>query len=88
MICYLTCVTFINEQVQKERISEGQSMLSLAQNGLGAICGTLIGGVVAQNLGIQRGFLVMAGIAACVAVCAAFAGRWIRNKEGGKYNEI
>lgn len=88
MICYLTCVTYINEQVQKDRISQGQSMLSLAQNGLGAICGTLIGGVVAQNLGIQRGFLVMAGIAACIAVCAAFAGQWIRSKEGGKYNEI
>ena len=88
MVCYLTCVTYINEQVQKDRISQGQSMLSLAQNGLGAICGTLLGGVVAQNLGIQAGFLVMAIIPICIAVCAVFTGRWIRDKEGGKYNEV
>lgn len=91
MVCYLTCVTYINEQVRKDRISQGQSMLALAKDGLGAICGTLVGGIIAQQVGIQRGFLVMAMISICIAVCAAIAGKWIRNreeKERGEYNEV
>ncbi len=88
MICYFTCVMYINEQVRRDRISQGQSMLALVQNGLGAICGTLLGGYITQELGIQKGFCVMAGTILFIAAGAVLIGRWIRCVENqGNNNE-
>lgn len=53
---------YVNENVLDQKISQGQSVLTAVQSGLGAICGSLIGGFTAQRLGIQTGF-VMVGLA-------------------------
>lgn len=62
MVSYFSCVMYVNENVLDQKISQGQSVLTAVQSGLGAICGSLIGGFTAQRLGIQTGF-VMVGLA-------------------------
>lgn len=83
IICYFTCVNYIKERSGEEKISEGQSMLSWVQNGLGSICGSFLGGIIAQRAGVQSGYRVMACGIILIALFAAIANR----KEEG-YNEV
>ena len=81
MVSYMVCVTFIAENVDENRISEGQSMLTLVQNGLGAILGSLLGGALAEKLGIVPGYYVTTGFLVAVMVLVFFLNRRITRQE-------
>ena len=84
MVSYMVCVTFIAENVDENRISEGQSMLTLVQNGLGAILGSLLGGALAEKLGIVPGYYVTTGFLVAVMVLVFFLNRRITAKEAAE----
>lgn len=87
MVCYFSCATYIHEQVSRERISQGQSVLAWVQSGLGCMCGSLAGGYAARCAGIQNGYRIVAGGVLAVVVIVAYINRRIQKKEES-YNEI
>lgn len=56
---------WISENVPENLRASGQGLLNMFAFGLARISGSLLGGVIAQNWGMERGFI------ACAAVCAA-----------------
>ena len=68
MVCYMTCVLFISRNVDEDRISEGQGVLTFVQAGLGAITGNLLGGFLAEHFGIQMSYYCMAGFLTLLTV--------------------
>ena len=55
---------WISENVPENLRASGQSLLNMFAFGLARITGSLLGGFLAQNWGMERGFLL------CAAVCA------------------
>ncbi len=88
MVSYMVCVTFIAENVDENRISEGQSMLTLVQNGLGAILGSLLGGALAEKLGIVPGYYVTTGFLVAVMVLVFFLNRRITRQEAAEKKTV
>ncbi len=86
MVSYMVCVTFIAENVDENRISEGQSMLTLVQSGFGAILGSLLGGALAEKLGIVPGYYVTTGVLVAVMVLVFFLNRRITRQEAATKN--
>ncbi len=86
MICYFSCVTYISEHVLSGRISQGQSMLALVQNGLGCIFGSLAGGMLAERLGIRKGFWVVGAAILVLAAAALRLDRYLQEQKekGGR----
>ena len=84
MVSYMVCVTFIAENVDENRISEGQSMLTLVQSGFGAILGSLLGGALAEKLGIVPGYYVTTGVLVAVMVLVFFLNRRITAREAAE----
>lgn len=84
MICYFSCVMYINEQVMEGQISQGQSMLAVVQGGLGCIFGSLFGGMLAEKLGMQKGFWIVGGLIILLSVSALIINQFIIHKEVGE----
>lgn len=56
MVSYFCCVMYVSENVLDGRISQGQSLLTMVQTGLGAICGSLAGRLRGGTSGNARRF--------------------------------
>jgi len=73
-ICFITlyysCATFINNEMEEDLKSTGQSLLAFFQMGLGSITGNIAGGYISMYLGIRHAFMVFgAGLAAVCVIC-------------------
>lgn len=78
MVSYFCCVMYVSENVLNGKISQGQSLLTMVQTGLGAICGSLVGGFAAERLGTQAGFLAVGCMILVLAAAAAILDRRLR----------
>lgn len=58
MTVYYSCVTFINKNVDDSLKATGQSMLHLVQTGIGSVVGNILGGYVANRIGIGNTYMV------------------------------
>lgn len=54
---YYSCATFINNEMEGDLKSTGQSMLAFAQLGLGSIVGNMLGGYISVYAGTRFAFL-------------------------------
>jgi MFS family permease len=54
---YYSCATFINNEMEEDMKSTGQSMLAFFQIGLGSILGNTLGGYIAEFYGMRYTFL-------------------------------
>jgi len=69
---YYSCATFINNEMESDLKSTGQSMLALAQAGLGSIIGNMLGGYISMYAGTHYAFLYFgAGLGIVCFICAA-----------------
>jgi len=66
---YYSCVTFINNEMESDLKSTGQSMLALAQMGLGSIIGNLLGGFISLHAGTRYAFFYLGTGLAAVSTC-------------------
>ena len=80
MVSYFCCVMYVSENVLDGRISQGQSLLTMVQTGLGAICGSLAGGFAAERLGTRGGFLAVGCLILILAAAAAVLDRYLRRR--------
>ena len=80
MVSYFCCVMYVSENVLDGRISQGQSLLTMVQTGLGAICGSLAGGFAAERLGTRGGLLAVGCLILILAAAAAVLDRYLRRR--------
>jgi len=67
---YYSCATFINKEMESDLKSTGQSMLALAQMGLGSIVGNMLGGYISLHAGTHSAFFYYgAGLAIISTIC-------------------
>lgn len=57
MTVYYSCVTYLNREMRPELKATGQSMLALAQVGLGGLLGNIAGGLIAAAVGVKNTLL-------------------------------
>ena len=70
-----TSVYFVNDSVPAADRVRGQTLMMVASNGLGGVCGNLLGGFAAGNFGVDAMLLCCVALSAAAAVLAAAAGR-------------
>jgi MFS family permease len=83
MISYYGCVTYIRDNVNDGKISQGQTILVMIQGGFATVLGGLAGGVLSDAFGLVRAFIIVA-VFVVVSAFAMFAATRIyaaRNKE-------
>lgn len=68
MTVYYSCVVFISENVRKGSQSEGQSILTIVQAGLGSIIGNILGGFLIDNIGIKNAYTIMSALILTVSL--------------------
>lgn len=78
---YYCCVSYISNHVRKEKISQGQSILTLVQSGLASICASLLGGRLVDCLGVQWSYFTVAGVVFVLSVVLIALYRIYRRKE-------
>ena len=67
---YYSCVTFINNEMESDLKSTGQSMLAFAQMGLGSIVGNLLGGYISLRAGTRFAYLYFGtGLGIICTIC-------------------
>jgi PPP family 3-phenylpropionic acid transporter len=67
---YYSCAIFINNEMESDLKSTGQSMLAFAQMGLGSIVGNLLGGFISMYAGTRFAFLYFGtGLAIVCTTC-------------------
>ena len=68
---YYSCATFINNEMESDLKSTGQSMLALCQMGFGNITGNLLGGYISLYAGTRFAFLYFGtGLSIVCFICA------------------
>jgi len=79
---YYSCATFINQEMEEDLKSTGQSMIALAQMGLGNITGNTLGGFISQYVGTRFAYLYYGvGLSIfCVICTGVFVAINIRTK--------
>jgi MFS family permease len=84
MIAYYGCVTYIRDNVNEGKISQGQTILVMIQGGFATVLGGLAGGFLSDIFGLVRAFVIIA-VFVVVSACAMLAATRIyaaRSKEG------
>lgn len=72
MTIYFSCATFISQNVKPEKQSQGQSILSITQGGIGSILGNIIGGELVDSIGLKASYRTMSLILFLVVLAIAF----------------
>jgi len=71
MALYYCCATFINNEMEEDMKSTGQSILALVQMGFGSIVGNILGGFISQYIGTRYAFLYYGvGLGIICTICA------------------
>jgi len=67
---YYSCATFINQEMDSDLKSTGQSMLALCQMGIGNITGNMLGGYLSLHIGTRYTFFWFGiGLGAICIIC-------------------
>lgn len=74
MIPYYCCIVFINENVVDGKISQGQSRLAMVQQGFATVTGSLLGGALSGQIGLQNTFMAVASGLILAGVVSMFVG--------------
>ena len=79
---YYSCATFINNEMEDDLKSTGQSLLAFFQMGLGSITGSIAGGYISMYIGTRNVFMVFgAGLGIVCFICTlVFSALKIRRK--------
>ncbi|MDR2931696.1 MAG: MFS transporter [Oscillospiraceae bacterium] len=68
MAVYYSCVTFINNQMEDDLKSTGQSLLVFFQGGVGSILGNILGGYIADRIGMKSTYMIYGTLVLSVTV--------------------
>lgn len=71
MTLYYSCVTYLNNEMDDDLKSTGQSMLAFFQTGVGSIVGNVLGGFVSGKIGMKSTFLVYGVFLLTISVLCA-----------------
>ena len=74
MIPYYCCIVFINENVVDGKISQGQSRLAMVQQGFATVTGSLLGGALSGQIGLQSTFMAVASGLILAGMVSMFVG--------------
>lgn len=74
MIPYYCCIVFINENVVDGKISQGQSRLAMVQQGFATVMGSLLGGALSGQIGLQSTFMAVASGLILAGMVSMFVG--------------
>lgn len=80
MTTYYSCVMFISRNTYPDKRSQGQSLLAMVQGGFGSVAGSLLGGIVIDQLGIRVSYWAMSAFV-LVMTAAAGAGYLLSKKK-------
>jgi oligosaccharide:H+ symporter len=62
MTVYYSCAVFISKNVKKEYQSQGQSILTIIQSGIGSIVGNIAGGFFVDYFGLKSAYTYMSAM--------------------------
>lgn len=71
MTTYYSCVMFISRNTYPDKRSQGQSLLAMVQSGFGSVTGSLVGGVVIDQIGTRGSYWTMAAFVLLMTAGAA-----------------
>jgi len=66
MTIYYSCATYISRNVKPEYQSQGQSILTIVQTGIGSITGNILGGFLVDQFGLKHSYQFMSLIIASI----------------------
>lgn len=81
MTMYYSCVMFISRNTYPDKRSQGQSMLAMVQGGFASVAGSMLGGVVTEQLGSRGAYWLMAAAVMAMTAAVAAAYRFYRKKQ-------
>lgn len=87
MTAYYCASTYISTHVREGYISQGQGYLGVIQLGIGAVIGTLGGGMAIEHFGYKKGYLLVALAIAATAITIGI-GYLCMNIRKGEKNEV
>ncbi len=87
MIPYYCCITFINENVMEGKISQGQTCLTMVQQGLAMVTGSLAGGAISGAVGLKYTFMSVAAGLTLMGGLSILIGKRIFSAEPGPGHE-
>ena len=80
MTSYYCCVTFVSRHVHRDKISLGQSILSMVQSGAASVAGNLLGGLLVGRYGVRQAFLLFPFIIVILVLANLLIMAFIRSK--------
>lgn len=81
MTTYYSCVMFISRNTYPDKRSQGQSLLAMVQSGFGSVTGSLLGGVVIDQIGTRGSYWTMAAFVLLMTAGAAAGYGFSRRKK-------
>lgn len=81
MTTYYSCVMFISRNTYPDKRSQGQSLLAMVQSGFGSVTGSLLGGVVIDQIGTRGSYWTMSAFVLLMTAGAAAGYGFSRRKK-------